>query len=326
MHLINFAQQRGVDLQDFAAVEVSSTGLIPFSHYARAMERLLEATDDDNLGWHLGEQYNLVALGIVGQIIQASATIGEGLDRCLESFALITDALIIEHQLDVDSMVLRFKMSPTCVVKFPVAGRHFLHTAMLAAFRELSFLTLGRWEPLGIGLANQEHCPEALKANFNCPIVFSAQGNYLRFDRSVLAERIIYADYQLLVCLEKVACQRLQELRSGGQHFTDLIREVVWSMVNPELPSVKRLADHLNISERQLQRQLHREGTSYREIMQSMKKELAATYLEQNMSVKEVGYTLGYSSPGAFIKSFKKWYGVSPLRFRKAQDLSLGKG
>jgi len=39
----------------------------------------------------------------------------------------------------------------------------------------------------------------------------------------------------------------------------------------------------------------------------------------QDMSVKEVGYTLGYSSPGAFIKSFKKWYGVSPLRFRKAK-------
>jgi len=319
MHLIGFAHQRGVDLLHVANVEASTTGMVSFKHYAGAMERLLEVTGDDNLGWHLGQQYNLPALGIVGQIIQASATIGEGLGKCLDSFSLITDALVITHRLEANYVELNFSLSPQCASDFPTAGRHFLHTAMLAAFRELSFLTLGRWRPLSVGLTTLKNSLEWLEVVFDCPIERSLQGDYLRFDAAVLMEPIIYADYQLLISMERVACQRLQQLRSGKQSFANLIREVAWGMVNPALPTVKRLADHLNISERQLQRRLQREGTSYTEIVQLMKKELAATYLVQDMSVKEVGYTLGYSSPGAFIKSFKKWYGVSPLRFRKGE-------
>lgn len=44
----------------------------------------------------------------------------------------------------------------------------------------------------------------------------------------------------------------------------------------------------------------------------------ASTYLEYgDISVQEISDTLGYSTVSHFIKEFKKFYGVSPLKYRK---------
>jgi len=208
MHLIGFARLRGVDLQAFAKVATSETGMVSFGHFAAAFGVLLEATGDQRLGWHLGGQYNPVALGIVGQIIQASATVGEGLQKC---------------------------------------------------FQEL----LCQERPLEVAVSDPGADLDLLKTNFGCPVISTPGDNYLRFDRALLSMPVMYADYQLLLSLEQVACRRIQLLRTGRQNFANTIREVVWRMLNPSFPSVRQLAEHLNISERQLQRQLRHEGTSY---------------------------------------------------------------
>jgi len=50
--------------------------------------------------------------------------------------------------------------------------------------------------------------------------------------------------------------------------------------------------------------------------LEKVRKELALVYLERAFTPQEVSSLLGYKQHTSFHHSFKRWYGVSPLKFR----------
>ncbi len=70
---------------------------------------------------------------------------------------------------------------------------------------------------------------------------------------------------------------------------------------------------------RTLQRKLSEENTSYKELLDETRRELANQYLRQaTLSVSEVTYLLGFSEPSNFSRAFKRWTGRTPSEFRAA--------
>ena len=89
-------------------------------------------------------------------------------------------------------------------------------------------------------------------------------------------------------------------------------RVVVGSIAQGE-PEMAAVARALSTSERSLQRRLQEEGTSFREVVDGARNELAAGYLaDRRMSVSEVAYLLGYAEASAFVRAFKRWTGKTP--------------
>ncbi|MEG0693466.1 MAG: helix-turn-helix transcriptional regulator, partial [Oscillospiraceae bacterium] len=80
--------------------------------------------------------------------------------------------------------------------------------------------------------------------------------------------------------------------------------------------SLKSTACNLNMSERTLQRKLISENTSYQNVLDGVRKELAKKYLEENVSFVEISFLLGFESQSAFNKFFKKHFGQKPTRYR----------
>lgn len=76
-------------------------------------------------------------------------------------------------------------------------------------------------------------------------------------------------------------------------------------------------ASDLNMSLRSFQRKLKQAGTSYAELLDHIRHEMACSYLEspQHQIIK-IAYMLGYSDPSNFARAFKRWDGVSPHEFR----------
>jgi AraC-like DNA-binding protein len=81
--------------------------------------------------------------------------------------------------------------------------------------------------------------------------------------------------------------------------------------------SEEEIAQGLHLSLRTLQRKLRDEGTSYKELLDETRRELATEYIKNpHVSISEITYLLGFSEPSNFSRAFKRWTGSSPSAFR----------
>jgi AraC-like DNA-binding protein len=79
------------------------------------------------------------------------------------------------------------------------------------------------------------------------------------------------------------------------------------------------VASELGMSERTLQRELRLEKTSFRQLIEDIRKEIAMQHLAQpGASASEAAFLLGFSEPSAFTRAFRRWTGSAPTEFQSA--------
>jgi len=85
------------------------------------------------------------------------------------------------------------------------------------------------------------------------------------------------------------------------------------------LPGLETAASRLAMSTRTLRRRLQEEGTTYQEVLDEVRCDLAKRYLAgDELAVGAVAFLLGFSEPSAFHRAFRRWMGQAPGDFRKA--------
>ena len=71
------------------------------------------------------------------------------------------------------------------------------------------------------------------------------------------------------------------------------------------------------MSSRNLQRKLAVEGVTFRELVQTVRQELAEAYLVRgSFTLGEITYLLGFSDQSSFSRAFKRWTGSTPQEYR----------
>jgi AraC-like DNA-binding protein len=84
----------------------------------------------------------------------------------------------------------------------------------------------------------------------------------------------------------------------------------------PVLPDLNTISFNLNMATRTFQRKLTKEGSSYREISEELRRKISLLLLRHDFSVSDISTILGYSEPASYIHSFVKWHGKSPSEVR----------
>jgi AraC-like DNA-binding protein len=76
----------------------------------------------------------------------------------------------------------------------------------------------------------------------------------------------------------------------------------------------------LGMSERSLQRDFHRDvGMTIGQWRQQLRLLIALEKLTEGRSVTDTCFAVGYNNVSAFIKSFKRTVGITPLEYVKSQ-------
>ncbi|NNF96819.1 MAG: helix-turn-helix transcriptional regulator, partial [Halobacteria archaeon] len=79
----------------------------------------------------------------------------------------------------------------------------------------------------------------------------------------------------------------------------------------------------LHISQRTLQRKFKDEGTTYKQLLDESRSELAKEYVnDTSLSFSEITYLLGFSEQSNFTRAFKRWQGQSPSAYRDQMRLT----
>ena len=77
------------------------------------------------------------------------------------------------------------------------------------------------------------------------------------------------------------------------------------------------MASLFNITERQLQRKLKEQGTSFGELLDQVRLDLALRYLQDSrMTMVDISLSLGFHDQSNFVKAFKRWQGETPGQYR----------
>jgi len=77
-------------------------------------------------------------------------------------------------------------------------------------------------------------------------------------------------------------------------------------------------ADLVGMSERTLQRRLAKDGTTFNEIIDQIRFDVAKQCLrDDSMSIIDISGELGYTDPANFTRAFRRWAGVAPRQHRQ---------
>jgi AraC-like DNA-binding protein len=101
--------------------------------------------------------------------------------------------------------------------------------------------------------------------------------------------------------------------------FKKEVEDAIEPLLGSGEVSIDRVARELGMSRQTLYRRLKAEGTTFEELLDAKRRQLAVRYLGlDRSSVKAAAYKLGFSDPAAFSRAFKRWTGISPSDFRES--------
>jgi AraC-like DNA-binding protein len=289
---------------------------IPFVKHEKLWALLFEQTGDPDFGLKLGLGIRPASFSILGYIAINSARIGKAMDAFEKYQSLAGEGGTFRvSRIDGTSVTTYTPLNPQ---KSITAQRVY---GMLASLVSLGQWLVGdRFTPTQASFtATQPENFELYEKQFGCPIAFNAPTNHLCFDQAVEELEIPHANHAILsLMLERANIEMADESKDTTKdRLSKAIRE---TLIGQE-PDKEQLAKSMGISSRTLQRKLQKEESSYQEVLNQVRYQLAREYLLQTeLTISDVAYLLGFTDPSPFHRLFKQWEGKTPGQYRDEQS------
>jgi AraC-like DNA-binding protein len=162
------------------------------------------------------------------------------------------------------------------------------------------------------------------KSVFRCPVSFDAERNSLTFSRADMNLALPTSNPQLAELHERYAGEYLRHFDHAQTSYR--VREAIVRRLPDGEPRRDEVAVELCMSERTLQRRLEEEKTSFVQLLDDTRRELADQYLGRlHLSLGQAAYLLGFADQSSFFRACKRWFDVSPGQYR-SQLLRQGAG
>jgi AraC-like DNA-binding protein len=156
---------------------------------------------------------------------------------------------------------------------------------------------------------------EQLAKSFHARLEFNGGGYLLSFPAAWLDEPCILHDAAMHRYLLS-RCEEDLRAAAGILPAEVAVRQALLARTD-HMPSLGEIAAAQHVSARTLIRRLKLGGTSYKGILEDVRRTLAADYLlNSEMSVASIAFRLAYHDPSNFGRAFRSWFGISPGQYR----------
>lgn len=287
--------------------------LLPGSAFIGALILAARATRREDFGLNLGHRQGIDILGPVGFLARQCETLGDAISSVARFVRLHDTASIVTLDSDGEFAYLVYEDMTPSIPQHP----QICDLALAIAAALIRIFAGHDWLPAGAFFCHPKPSDLTAYRQFLGPHLHFGEHRYaLMFDASLMDARQSRTDPKLRAFFY----QHMLALENRFENdFTAIVANLVRSLLESGHCSEKRVADIMQISSRTLQRRLQENGLNFRQLLASVRGDLAEQYLrETNVPITDLSAALGFSELSAFSRFFTRRVGVSPTRFRAA--------
>ena len=286
---------------------------IPLRSFISLLENSAKRSKEPNIGMRYGEAYRFEDLGPIGYAVMHAPTVGKALRYFADTLVALQDDSELTFCVTDNIASMKYR-----VLDLSIWPRRQDAEFSISLFTGIIRNAVGpEWRPSAVHF---EHSPPLMTEHhrrfFRAPVHFNMPINALFFPASQLDIPMPAAD------LDKMtrAIRQMGSKVRGRDHplsFIDIVNRTTMMCLLEGNPCSRAVADKLGMSGRTFNRRLGVRGVTFRHIMGNVRSQMAQNLLsQQNVSITETAYLLGYSDPSAFNRAFKTWTGTSPTGYR----------
>lgn len=324
--LFDYTAQQGFDCSGMLALlglqesDLKNSDLrIAHEHIAPLFKLARATTNDDNVGLHAGQEMKIQHVGILGLLALTCSRAKEAFDLHTRYQSLVGNGLDTRFHVEGGLTCMELSIPPG--LPHPSRQEYEYH--------------LGGWFQLKDQVVGAEHKACRVELPYGRPAnddeqtaLFGVSPSYghdvarIYFDSTYNELDLTTPDPQLKQILELQARKRLQELQ-GEQADTDPqlaeVKQLIANKLAWGAPSLEEIAEEMQVSRRTLQRQLDKRESSFKDLLDQVRKDLACKYIETpDLALLDVAFMLGFSEQSSFARAFKRWFGEAPGVYRRS--------
>lgn len=308
----SLAQMTGFTPEHFNDIDAR----IPIKQLVSLWHAAIKLTGDKALGLHIGEHSPQDDLGIVSLVIMNSPHLGEAYARTIRYIHMIAES---------DHMSIEEK-GENIHLTYTIESSEYLNVHGV----ERMFANITTWSRLFSGVelkpvaAHFQHAePEYIaeyKRIFQCPLFFGRTNNTIVFNKSVL--QLPAQKYNAYI--DEIFCKTADNLLSNMEDQCKVSHQVgkliVANMTNGKM-NIETISSQLFMNRRTMARKLKDEGTTFQNLVDQTRMNLAQHYLmNTKYSINDIAFILSFSEASAFSRAFKRWCGCNPNHYRYSQE------
>ncbi|UPY38447.1 AraC family transcriptional regulator [Sediminicoccus sp. KRV36] len=291
---------------------------IPYTAMGRYVEACARRTGLAHFGLLVGLRATTAALGVVGALMRNAPDLGRAMaDLVTHQPRYVRGAAIFLFRAEAEFMFGYVSYQPG------TPGRDQIQAGALAGGMRLVAELTGI-APRAVMLAQAAPADPALRQLYarclGAPVQFDSEISALAFPRAQLRLPVIGADPTKRAELEKLILNyapmgALPSFAQSVRHA--LVSRIAWNRCT--LAETARLFD---LHPRAMERRLQAAGTSFAALRDEARFEVSCQLLSATgLSLGRIGAAIGYAEQAVFSRAFRRWSGVAPSAWRRANAL-----
>lgn len=286
---------------------------VPLPVHFAIIETSVRHFDDPGFVIDIAEHVPLEAYDTMGFAMRSAPDLGVAVEVARRYQPLYTASSVFE--VDRDARGLHVWMRPSGPL--PLAARCATESAVSQMLHLARLLSGVRIVPSYVGFRHAE--PTSIQRHtqfYGIGARWNAKLASIRFAPEDAARPVKHADATLHAFLVRAAEAALAEHRPPST-FVDQARRLAAELLPSGELHIERMASRLGMTSRTLRRRLAEHDTSFLQLRDEMRCDLAKKYLaERALPIAEIAFLLDFADERAFRRSFQRWTSVSPSQFR----------
>ncbi len=304
-------------LLDAAAIDAQALNApdsrIPTEKISRLWELSAERSGNPAIGLAQHQVARPASFDVVGYTMMSCANLRAALERLKRFMLILSDALTMH----LDDEHRGYRMSFELFGGGRPVPRQRVEFIVVTVIGFLRWISGREVHPAAIDLPYPPPAdPAPYRMAFRCPVSFGSSRSSVLFAHADMTMSLPTSNPMLADLHERFAGDYLQRFDHAQTSYR--AREVIIRLLPDGEPRRDQVANELHMSERTLQRRLEEESTSFRQLLDSTRRELAEQYLGRlHLSLAQAAYLLGFADQRSFFRACKRWFEVSPGQYRK---------